>query len=117
MYYVNKIYKRNYGFPKWNVLLHDLDKIIPILLRVDRTKIKRNHNVNRRHHLSWIKSNLRHYNQNDIHHMICDWESARFSKPYKQLSAWECYLLRENDIKQISQELAFRTRLAIIKLK
>lgn len=48
--------------------------------------------------------------------MAADWESARFSKPNKQLSAYDFFKTKEHDLMMYDNELCHAIRLFCLKI-
>ena len=70
--------------------LHDSDKFfylypVALILGHDKHWVKNHHRKNNRHHNECQKNKTRR----DYIEMIIDWECARFTKPDKQLNAYE----------------------------
>lgn len=85
-YYVNKVFIKYFGLKQYlfsECYKHDLDKLIPILLN---RYSKEHHRLKSKHHLNNVISQSKecHY-----YEMVADWESARYSKKSKQLTAKE----------------------------
>lgn len=78
-----KIEKELLGYNTWRSLVHDLDKVILYNL-LPFQKVKKIHRNTARHHDNKIKKT-----KNDYIDMIIDWECARFTKPDKQLNAYD----------------------------
>lgn len=116
-FYVNKVYFVNYRKVSMQILLHDLDKIMPIILGFERTEIKSKHRLRKRHHLSWIENNQDKVTQLDVIELACDWEAARFSKPEKQKTAAEVFQIKEERINKLNKELAMQIRFECLKIK
>ena len=74
--------KKIFGKNSFRAYFHDLDKVFlyPLLGKELTTKIHRSF---ARHHAKNAKS------LKDMQMMICDWESARYTKPDKPLDAYE----------------------------
>lgn len=78
-----KIEKEILGKNTWRSLIHDLDKVI-LYNFLEHSKVKRFHRETARHHDNSIKKK-----RNDYIEMIIDWECARYTKPDKQLNAYD----------------------------
>jgi len=78
-----KIEKELLGHNTFRSVIHDLDKVILYNLWPFE-KVKKFHRKTARHHDNNIKKN-----QKDYIEMIIDWECARFTKPDKQLNAYD----------------------------
>ena len=78
-----KVEKELLGHNTWRSLVHDLDKVILYNL-LPFEKVKKFHRNTARHHENKIKKNRKAYID-----MIIDWECARFTKPDKQLNAYD----------------------------
>jgi len=88
-YHVNKIFIKYFGFKNYifsECYKHDLDKIIPVLLG---KYSKEKHRLSSNHHIANVVKKGTIY---DCMEMLSDWESARFTKATKQLSANEYWL-------------------------
>ena len=78
-----KIEKDLLGHNTWRSIVHDLDKVI-LYNFWPFEKVKKFHRNTSRHHDNKIKKNTGDYIE-----MIVDWECARFTKPDKQLNAYD----------------------------
>lgn len=78
-----KIEKKIIGKNTWRSLVHDLDKVI-LYNFLEHDKVKQFHRKTARHHDNHIKKTRKDYIE-----MIIDWECARYTKPDKQLNAYE----------------------------
>ncbi len=78
-----KIEKQLLGKNTWRSIVHDLDKVI-LYNFLPFKSVKNFHRKTARHHDNSIKKN-----RNDYIEMIIDWECARFTKPDKQLNAYD----------------------------
>ena len=97
-----KVEKELLGKNTWRAYVHDLDKVI-LYNFLPFQKVKNFHRRTARHHDNKIKKS-----KNDYIEMIIDWECARFTKPDKQLNAYDTlykfYPHLENDILPILKE-------------
>lgn len=75
--------------------LHDIDKLFLYLLPFEKNFIQRIHRKLSNHHIESIR-------KKNYLEMVIDWESARYTKPDKQLNARETlykyYPLLKNEI-------------------
>ena len=78
-----RVEKQLLGHNTWRSLVHDLDKVI-LYNFLPFKKVKEFHRKTARHHDNNIKKSV-----NDYIDMIIDWECARFTKPDKQLNAYD----------------------------
>ena len=93
LYYVNKVHKEVYGKYNSALFFHDLDKVKYIIFRpnLSKEKIKAIHRNRKPHHITYAVLHLNEIKRKHIVEMLCDWESAAYSKPDKPLSAREYY--------------------------
>lgn len=93
LYYVNKVHKEVYGKHNSALFFHDIDKVKYIIFRpsLSKEKIKAIHRNRKPHHITHAVMHQSKVKRIHIVEMLCDWESARFSKPDKPLSAREYY--------------------------
>lgn len=91
-----KVEKELLGYNTWRSYIHDLDKVI-LYNFLPFEKVKKFHRNTARHHDNKIKKN-----KGDFIDMIIDWECARYTKPDKQLNAYDTlYKFYPNLEKQI----------------
>ena len=97
-----KVEKELLGKNTLRAYIHDLDKVI-LYNFLPFQKVKNFHRKTARHHDNKIKKT-----KNDYVEMIIDWECARFTKPDKQLNAYDTlykfYPHLEKDILPILRE-------------
>lgn len=79
----------------WSTLFHDLDKMIMTRLGLPRKHVHKIHRMVSKHHTRSFWKNKNTWE------MFLDWESARFTKPDKPLSAVEFAKLREPEYYEI----------------
>lgn len=79
-----KVEKELLGHNTWRSIVHDLDKVI-LYNFLPFKEVKEFHRNTARHH---IESNTKK-TKADYIDMIIDWECARFTKPDKQLNAYD----------------------------
>lgn len=86
IFWMCKIAKKHFQKIPLSFLIHDLDKIF--LLRDKQTHREKAH-----HHLTFLicQENQKYINYKNVIEMICDWETARFFKQNKTLSAREYF--------------------------
>lgn len=100
-----KVEKKLRGFNTFRGYMHDVDKLFlyPMIWLSDEW-IKNFHRNHTRHHDNNIPKTKEDYIE-----MIIDWESSRFTKPDKQLNAYDTmktfYPHLEKDILPIMKEL------------
>ena len=98
--------KRLIGYNTIRGYLHDVDKLF-LYLFFSPEKVTRIHRKYAKHHFN---NAIESSNIEDIIQMIIDWESARFTKPDKPLTAreylYKTYKDRADEIEPILQMLA-----------
>lgn len=90
---VMKLQKQYLGYYKY--WFHDMDKLVMYIFIpwIGTHKIQKIHKKYAKHHLIKGKKNMR------FDEAILDWESARFTKPDKPMTAYQTYLHKFTDFK------------------